>query len=605
MSAPRQTGAAGRPTLSLSLALNHAISGYSVFGFHILNILIHTASALLVLSILRRTLRSHVFGGRFDAHGDRLALVIALAWAVHPLHTMCVTYIVQRAESMMGLCYLATMYCVMRHHDAPNRRWWGVASVVFCLTGMGAKEVMATAPLVILVYDAIFLSNSFRESLRRRKWVYGGLAACWIPLGLMVAAAPRSESAGLSLASISAWEYLRTQPQVILHYIRLVVYPYPLVLDYEWPVAKQWCEIAGPGAVILVLLAATSIGVYRRRPWAMLGVWFFGVLAVSSSVVPIVIVASEHRMYLPSVTVIAILVLGGDAILSNVRSIPGYTKRVIVGAAILSLCGVTIARNRDYYSAIALWKDVISKRPANPRGHCNLGAALEADNDLAGALRHIEHAVALNPRYGDARYNLGSVLGKLGRVDEAMVQLEECLRLRPNEERAHYNLGYAYQLKGRYREAIGHYRAALEIRPSYVMARSGLGVALAFSGVPTDAIAELRTALASEPNHVATLNTLAWLLATCPRPTLRNGPDAVKLAERANQLTGGTSSGALDTLAAAYAEAGRYVEAAQTGEKALTIAESEKQGALAEAIRARVALYRQSKPFRDSTVDGQ
>lgn len=602
MKAPRETTAAGRPTLCLSLAVSYAISGERVWGFHAVNVLIHIAVAWLLFAVLRRTFCSERFRVRYGARTDALAGCIALVWAVHPLHTMCVTYIVQRAESLMGLCYLATLYCVIRS----NESWrWGIGAILACLAGMGAKEAMATAPVVVLLYDVLFLSGSFREAMRRRAWVYAGLAACWIPLGFLVASAPRSESAGVSLATISVWEYLRTQPEVILHYLRLVVWPSPLVLDYEWPVATQWWEIVLPGTVIVGMLGATVVGVMRRRAWSMAGVWFFGVLAVSSSVVPIVIVASEHRMYLPSAAVITMIVLGGDAVISRARSIPSQAKPLIVTAVVLALGGVAIVRNGDYYSAIGIWKDVISKRPGNPRAHCNLGAALEAGNDLHGALPHMEHAVRLNPRYAEARYNLGSALGKLGRVDEAIFQLEECLRLRPREERAHYNLGYAYQLKNYYREAIGHYRAALEIKPSYTLARSNLGVALAFSGMPAEAIAELRTALKSDPDHVATLNTLAWLLATCPRPTLRNGPDAVKLAERANQLTGGKNSGALDTLAAAYAEEGRYGEAAQTGEKALTIAESEKQSVLARAIRERVELYRQSKPFRDSMVTGK
>ncbi len=531
-----------------------------------------------------------------------MAGCIALVWAVHPLHTMCVTYIVQRAESLMGLCYLATLYCVIRS----NESWrWGIGAILACLAGMGAKEAMATAPVVVLLYDVLFLTGSFREAMRRRAWVYVGLMACWIPLGFLVASAPRSESAGVSLATISVWEYLRTQPEVILHYLRLVVWPSPLVLDYEWPVATQWWEIVLPGTVIVGMLGATVVGVMRRRAWSMAGVWLFGVLAVSSSVVPIVIVASEHRMYLPSAAVIALIVLAGDAVLSKARSIPWQTRPLVLTAVVLSLGGATIARNRDYHSAIGMWKDVISKRPDNPRAHNNLGAALEGIGELQQALPHLEQAVHLIPSFADARYNLGSVLGKLGRIDDAMVQLTECLRLRPREERAHYNLGYAYQLKNHYRDAIGHYRAALEIKPSYTLARSNLGVALAFTGMPSDAIMELRTALKHDPDHVASLNTLAWLLATCPNSALRNGPEAVKLAERVNQLTGGLNSGALDTLATAYAEAGRYIEAAQTGEKALKIAESEKQNTPAKAIRDRVELYRQSKPFRDMTVTGK
>ncbi|MEK6644488.1 MAG: tetratricopeptide repeat protein [Planctomycetota bacterium] len=603
MQAPRETTVAGRPTVSLSLALSYALSGERVWGFHLLNILIHAAAACLLFGILRRTFESSILGVRFGGNANGLAATIALIWAVHPLHTMCVTYIVQRAESLMGLCYLLTLYSVIRGHDSQRpRRWWCVAALA-CLAGMGSKEVMVTAPVVVLVYDALFLSGSFRVAFQRRAALYMGLATCWIPLGLLVASSPRPESAGMSLESITPWEYLRTQPEVILHYVRLVIWPRPLVLDYEWTIAREWRAIALPGMVVVGLLVLTVGGVIRRRPWAMAGVWFFGVLAASSSLVPIVIVASEHRMYLPSAAVISVVVLLGH--LSIRRFGSGLVRIPMVITVVASLCVTTMARNLDYQSGINMWKDVIAKRPDNARAHNNLGAALEVVGDLSGALPHVEKAVQLNPTFSDARYNLGSVLGKLGRVDEAMDQLRECLRFRPQEVRAEYNLGYAYQVKGRLEDAIVHYRRAVTIKPSYELARSGLGIALALVGQFNEAVGELRTVLELEPDRVAAVNTLAWILATNPKDSIRNGTEAVQLAERANRLTGGANSGALDTLAAAYAEAGRFAEAVEAGERAAKIAEAEKQDAMANAIRGRVELYRQSKPFRDAPVPGK
>jgi hypothetical protein len=160
MKAPHETSVAGRPIVSLTLAANYAVSGMQVWSYHVVNLLIHVASAWLVFGIARRTFLSAPLRKRFGSDSYALALAIAAIWVVHPLNTMCVTYIVQRAEALMGMCYLLTLYAVIRNNESRHPAMWQVCAVVACLTGMGCKEVMATAPIVVLVYDAIFLSGN-------------------------------------------------------------------------------------------------------------------------------------------------------------------------------------------------------------------------------------------------------------------------------------------------------------------------------------------------------------------------------------------------------------------------------------------------------------
>src|ERR1022692_1539631 len=148
----------GRPLVNLSLAINYALGGYRLWGYHALNLTIHILAALTLFGIVRRTLLQPRLQERFGAAADGLALAVAVLWMVHPLQTESVTYIIQRAESLMGLFYLLTLYCFLRAAGAggPGRFWWLAASVFACLLGMATKEVMVSAPLVVLLYDRTF-----------------------------------------------------------------------------------------------------------------------------------------------------------------------------------------------------------------------------------------------------------------------------------------------------------------------------------------------------------------------------------------------------------------------------------------------------------------
>jgi hypothetical protein len=162
-----------------------------------------------------------------------LALAVALLWTLHPLQTEAVTYVIQRVESLMGLCYLLTLYCLIRSVDSPRPALWQGCMVTACLLGMATKEVMATAPLLGLLYDRTFLAGSFREAWQRRRWWYVGLAATWLPLACLVAGTGgnRGGTSGFNVG-VAPWAYWLTQFQAVAHYLKLSVWPHPLVFEY-------------------------------------------------------------------------------------------------------------------------------------------------------------------------------------------------------------------------------------------------------------------------------------------------------------------------------------------------------------------------------------
>ena len=188
-----------RPVVGLTFAINYAISGLEVWSYHLVNLLIHLLAALALFGIVRRALVSERLRGRFGAASVWLAAAVAVIWAVHPLQTQAVTYIVQRGESLMGLMYLATLYAVIRAAETASRRWI-VAAVISCAIGMATKPVMATAPIIALLFDVIFVAGSLKVALRRRWGLYAALAATWGIMAATIAApTPADWSVGFKM----------------------------------------------------------------------------------------------------------------------------------------------------------------------------------------------------------------------------------------------------------------------------------------------------------------------------------------------------------------------------------------------------------------------
>jgi Flp pilus assembly protein TadD len=182
-------------------------------------------------------------------------------------------------------------------------------------------------------------------------------------------------------------------------------------------------------------------------------------------------------------------------------------------------------------------------------------------------------------------------------VDEAITHFQKALQIKPDNAEAHYNLGNALLRKGSVDEAIIHFQKALQIKPNNAEARYTLGNVLLQKGSVAEAIVHYQKALQTKPNYLEVQNNLAWVLAIAPQASLRNGPQAVKLAQQANQLTGGENPIILHTLAAAYAEAGRFPEAVETAQHALQLAETQSNTVLADAIRSQMKLYQAGSPF--------
>jgi Flp pilus assembly protein TadD len=507
----------GRPVVNLTLAVNYALGGLQVEGYHVMNLTLHLVAALLLFALLRRTFTSPRLKPHVGAEAADLALAAALLWTVHPLQTQSVTYVIQRAEILVGVCTLLVLYSVARAASSRRPAWWHAGAILACACGMGSKPVMVTAPLIALAYDRIFFSTSLAEVWRRRGPLYLGLAATWIWLAVLAALGPRIERpvSGYGIAGLSAFDYLLSQPGVILHYLRLAAWPAPLVFDYGWPVAKAWRSIAPAALGISVLLAAIGWALRRAPALAFAGLWFFGLLAPTSSIFPLGDLAVEHRMYLPLGAVVTLAVVAAHRTLAALVRF-AVVRMAIAGSLVMALAGLgigmTLTRNLDYRSTFGMWKDIVEKRPLFSRAHNNFGFELARKRRFQQAMLHYREAIRLKPDLAEAHNNLGVALGDLGREAEAVSCYREAIRLKPEYAEAHSNLGVALTHQDRGEEAIDAFQRAIELKPDMPELYSNLGVVLMNRNEMEAAIAQYEIARRLKPDHADTLVNLGVAL---------------------------------------------------------------------------------------------
>ncbi|MCX6955935.1 MAG: tetratricopeptide repeat protein [Verrucomicrobia bacterium] len=513
----------GRPVVNLSLALNYAVSGPAVWSYHGVNLAIHLAAGLLLFGLVRRTLLTPPLRERFGAASLPLALAAAALWTLHPLQTESVTYVVQRAESLVGLFYLLTLYAFVRGCTTPSGspkgapaerpapRWLALSAGA-CFLGMATKEVMVSAPLMVWLYDRTFLGGSFRAAWSARRRFYVVLACSWLLLAFLVlGTSGRGGTAGFG-AAMSSWTYALTQCRAIVTYLGLCVWPHPLIFDYGLATVLDLTSVLPQALLLVALVVAAVVAAARRPAVGFLAVAFFALLAPSSSFVPVATqTMAEHRMYLPLAAVLVLLVLGTFVWLGR-WSLWGW------GGVAAALGFATVVRNADYRSEVAIWADTATKLPTNARAHNNLGQALFRAGRVPDSVRSYEEALRLQPRYPETHYNLGVSLAALGSLAAAIGHYEEALRFQPDYPAAHNNLGNALMKAGRVPEALRAYAEALRLDPHFAEAHSNLGNALLQSGRAAEAVPHFERALRERPDYPEADALQAYLEAIRLKP---------------------------------------------------------------------------------------
>lgn len=568
----------GRPVAMLSFAANYALSGKNVWSYHLVNLVIHCAAGLTLYGLVRRTLLLSRTPSYFD-HASSLALAISLFWLVHPLQTQAVTYIVQRMESLTGLLFLLALYALVRSHDSARPALWHLLTIVTCWLGMGCKQTMTACPLILLMFDRIFLAGSWR-SILPRWWLH---AATFLSLGWLAwltHVAVTSEdvaSAGFGLRDITGWEYLCSQGGVLLHYLRLVAWPDVLCFDYVWPKATQPLAIWPPCGIILALLLTSFWLLWKHPRIGLVAISFFFILAPCSSIVPIADLAFEHRMYLPLACVLILLVLGVFHLTSRLHLAPPQLAMLRAALFLLPLAllgGRTMLRNRDYANEISMWQLIARQRPASARAFKNIA--------------HIHHHA--------------------GQRDLAIENYERALELDPKSYVTVVEYANIYYAERDYARALPLYFRAAEAGPDQALPWLNIALVQSKMGEMHEALASCDKALARLKTPVSRQERKirAWVLSTAADASLRNGKEALRLLGTLKPLKNKTDVDLLDRYAAAYAETGDFTKAVDHEQRAITDAKLQKAPDLIlKEYETRLKLYEKQQPCRTLPMESK
>jgi tetratricopeptide (TPR) repeat protein len=534
LNTPPDNAVSARPLVNLTLAINRYFGELNPVGYHAFNVVVHFCSSMFVWIVIRRTLRLLYFAGRFDSAAGWLAMAAALLWSLHPLQTETVIYAIQRTELMMAFFYLATLYCSLRYWEAQplasagdrqdlpvHRAVWLTLAVFACLAGMASKEVMVSAPLMVLLFERTFVAGSLLKAVRRSWPLYIGLAATWVLLIGLTLGSPRPNSASFGLGP-SAYVWWATQCKVILMYLRLAVWPWPLSIHYQLPYLTTFAEAWMYVVLVVVLGIITLALLWRNNPVGFLGTWVFAILA-PTSIIPIVTeMAAERRMYLPLVALVALVVVGvylfaGRMLHARVSGRQAeFGVRATILATVLPVMLVALVfgllsarRLTAYHDPMALWQQVLERQPENYLAHQTVGFYQSAAGNNSAAIEQYREAIRLNPDSTQVRYGLAMILLKTGAANEAVAELREVVKHMPKDGKMRQNLGVALYQAGRNNEAIDAFREALELDSKSWMTHIQLGMAYQQAGQYPKAVESFERASQLSPQTIDIYKHLA------------------------------------------------------------------------------------------------
>lgn len=510
-----QSPLANRPVANISFALNYYFHGYNPVGYHVVNILIHLATGLMLYFLVKATLLTPALRGQYANFGW-IPFFTVFIWLVHPLQTQSVTYLVQRMNSMAAMFYVLSMLLYVKFRLAANRRGKGLLLIGCIMAGMlafGTKEISATLPGFIILYEWYFFQGLNRQWGRRHLLILAGFGLFMIVISLAYFENDPIARilGGYSSRDFTMGQRLLTQFRVVIFYISLLVWPNPsrLNLDHDfllsYSLTNPLTTLASMAIIIAMIFLAILVA--RREPLISYGIlWFFGNLVIESSVIGLELVF-EHRNYLPSML----------AILGAVSLVFKYLKPTWLGVIALCIVGTlftvwTYQRNSVWTDEITLYRDSLEKAAGKARPHNNLGAVLMGRGRLAEAIELFKASLIIKPDYADAHYNLGYALSRQGNLEKGIDHFAETLRLDPGNLKALNNMGVALTLQGRYAEATDYLSAALKINPRDADVHNNLGFVLNKQGSPDAAARHFSRALGLDPQNAGAHNNLGLIL---------------------------------------------------------------------------------------------
>lgn len=611
----------------------HKLVALNPLPYHLLNVLLHAGSAVLLWRVLRQL---KVPGGWLGA----------AIWALHPVMVQSVAWVTELKNTESCLLYLASILCFLKWQEscgeegavskASQRGSRGrgsaglfVLSVLFFLLAVLSKSSVVMLPAVLAL--CIWWQN--RRITWRNMLSLAPFAAISAAASAWTIWEEKFHSGAMGPDLAQTWpERFIIAGRATWFYLTKLLWPTRLTFIYpRWQIDSSQLTAWLP---LFAALAGLTALWFVRAKWGR--AVLFAVAYFVVSLFPIIgffsvsyfnySFVSDHFQYLASMGPLALAGAGialaasrrGEtAAMSLARTTTRHRHRsvavtlststvtrqsllsVLMSSVLLVFLGfLTWRQSATYSDAETLYRKTIERNPDCWAAENNLGGELKDKGDADGAIPHFEKSLQLKPDYRDAHYNLGQALLGKGKVEEAMAEARAALNLGPNDSDAHGLLGAVLMTKGMVDDAVVQFSKALEIRPDNSEAQYDLAVTLLEKHETADAVAHYEKAIEARPDYYKALTNLAWIFATSTDAGLRRGSRAVELAEKANRVTGGTDPLVLRTLAAAYANDNRFGQALETSRRALQSAQAARDSELAEEIHREITSYEAGLPYR-------
>ena len=535
--------------------------GLNPWGHHLTSVLLHAANAILLFLLVRK-MTGAVWRSAF----------VAAVFAIHPLRVESVAWVAERKDVLSGLFFMLTLMAYVRYARAGSRARYVMVLVLFAL-GLMCKPMLVSLPLVLLLLDYWPLNRlpSLSLTSAENRKILARLLLEKVPLFLLVLASSAmtmiAQRASMQpIARVTFPARLANAALAYVDYISQMFWPKDLAVLYPWYPQRL---AASQVAVAALVLAGISLGVFlfRRRRYLVTGWLWYLIMLVP--VIGIVHVGNQSQAdrytYLPQIGLYLLLAWGAFELGARLVFYRVLLATVAV-AALVALIFQARVQASYWQDGETLWSHALEATTQNIIAEANLGDALYSKGKDTEAWMHFGNSLRINRHQPTLLSSVGVFYLEAGRIEEALAHLQEAVEMEPKCEDAYYNLGNVYLTIGNGPEALVHYQRALDL----------------------------------DPDDIQALNNMAWILATWPNERVRDGLRAFTLAEHADSLTRGQNQVIRATLAAAYAETGRFPEAVQTAERAIRLARAENNQGRASSIEAQLQSYKSGLPFRDN-----
>jgi tetratricopeptide (TPR) repeat protein len=539
------------PLAWLSHMLDCQLYGLQPGGHHLTNVLLHTATVIVLFLVLRK------MTGAFWR-----SMFVAAVFAIHPLRVESVAWVAERKDVLSGLFFMLTIGAYVRYARGPwSLARYGLVVLLFAM-GLMCKPMLVTLPVVLLLLDYWPLQRT--EPGKLPALVLEKLPLLALSAGSCVATLIAQSKAIQSTASLPIPLRFGNALAACMIYLGQMVYPARLALLYPFPRNGLAGWKVGLAAALVAGFSAIAIRQRRKQPWLLTGwLWYLVMLLPVVGIIQVGDQAHADRYtYLPQIGIYVAITwqIAAWGVKRQIgRKTCGWLMTGVAGA--LMVCAWQ--QTAYWKDGETLWAHTLDHTTDNYVAHYNLGNEFLEKGSPREAMTQYQEALQIKSDYAPALINLGSALLQIDRADEAISHLQRALQINPAISAAYNNLGNAFEQKGSWTEAISHFQRALQL----------------------------------DPKDRWVGNNLAWLLATCPEASLRNGKKAVDLATQVGELAGGDDPLFLRTLAAAYAEAGRFPKAVETAQLALFLAEAQSKTGLTNLLQPELKLYQAGSPF--------